>query len=180
MGSLRSLRRRDVEPVPPLILCDEELNQAVQFGTFKQVEALLERGANPNAADIYANTALGHAVHLGKLKMAQVLVKNGADVNRKNHLGIDPLTIAVASPWSTRQKICRLLLDNRADVNASKCYGNTPLMVAAIFQRFDLAKLLLEKGADATQRNHDGKRALDILRRGKGSTALRKLLEPVS
>ncbi|MGB6063680.1 MAG: ankyrin repeat domain-containing protein [Desulfomonilaceae bacterium] len=130
--------------------------------------------------DIHSDTGLAYAAHLGKLRMAQVLVKNGADVNQKGNLERAPLTIAVACPLATRQKICRLLLDRGADVNAADCDGNTPLMIAVRFKRFDLARHLVERGANPKLRNRDWKRAVDLIGHGKGSKALKKLLKQVS
>jgi len=180
MGSLRSLRRKEVETVLITPPTDEELIQAIQFGTVKQVSALLAQGANPNATDAHSDTALAYAAHLGKLQIVQVLLKNGADVNQKGELEAGALYLAAACPCSTRQEICRLLLDSGADVNAADCDGHTPLMIAATFLRFHFAGLLVERGANPKLRNRDGQRAVDLIGHGGGSKPLRKLLKPIS
>lgn len=45
--------------------------------------------------------------------------------------------------------------------------GNTPLMFAAIRGNADVAKILVEKGADKTLKNKNGKTALDLATENK-------------
>ena len=88
MGSLRSLRRK--EPVPLPGATDQDLFDAAIFGTIRQTEDLLRRGANPNAIG-GRWTAMGHyfykapvlcdAAYYGKIIVTRLLVKYGADVN---------------------------------------------------------------------------------------------------
>ena len=181
MGSLRSLRRREVEPVALTIPSDEEVINAVYGGTVKQVKTLLQRGADPNAVNGNTDSALGIAVLHGELGMIRLLVCYGADLDQRNVCGFNALHLAASSLHSMVPKICNYLLDHGADINAANPYnGQTPLMLAVADDQYHVAKLLIERGADATLRRRDGKRALDLLRRKKGSKALRKLLEPVS
>jgi ankyrin repeat protein len=177
MGSLRSLRRRKIESVPPPVPSDEEVIEAICFGTTNHLKALLAQGASPNAQDGYSNTAVGCAALEGKLRMAQVLVKHGADVNLTDSDRYTALYLAMLFTSKNAQKICRLLLDHGADVNAANAVGKTPLMAAVRRKEFEIAKLLLERGADASLKNFRGDTALDLLRRAKGYKALRKLLE---
>jgi ankyrin repeat protein len=180
MGSLRSLRRNHVEPVIIPKPTDEELMKAILFGTVKQVKALLERGANANAGDKEWGAALDYAARNGKLRLTQVLVKYGADVNRKNSLQKTPLHGALSCWWrETAQKVSLFLLNHGADVNAVDTNGRTTLMYAVIYKRFDLAKLLVERGVDSKRRNRDWKRAVDLIGHGKGSKALRKMLKKI-
>ena len=55
--------------------------------TFDAVKALLDRGANPNAADSTGNTPLFGAVAKGFNTVVQLLVDKGADVNVVNKRG---------------------------------------------------------------------------------------------
>ena len=143
---------------------------------------MLAQGANPNAVNGNTDSALGIAVLHGELGMIHLLVRYGADLDQRNVCGFNALHLAVSSSLqSIAPKICKFLLNHGADVNAANPYnGETPLMLAVDHKEFDLAKLLIERGADATLRNNDGKRALDLLQRGKGSTTLRRVLEQVS
>ncbi|MGO9570396.1 MAG: ankyrin repeat domain-containing protein [Desulfomonilaceae bacterium] len=181
MGSLRSLMRKEkLEPVRPPIPSDDDVISAVYLGT-RQLKTLLSRGADPNAVNGNADSALGIAVLHGELGMIHLLVRYGADLDQRNVCGVTVLHLAVSSyPPGIAPKICNYLLDHGADVNASNSYGWTPLMRAVADDEFHVAKLLIERGADATLRNSNGERALDLLRRKKGSAALRKLLKQVS
>ena len=181
MRSLRSLRRRHEEPttVSMALLFDPEMIQAVKSGNSEQVEILLRQGANPNATDML-DSALSIAVLLGNLGMTQLLVRYGADLNQRNPLGSTAMQEVVFSDSGVALKICAFLLDHGADINAVDFGGWTPLMQAVDSQRFDMARFLIERGADATRESDDGSIALDLLRRGKGWMAVRKLLEQVS
>ena len=158
MGSLRSLRRRQVEPVILPKPSDEELIQTIQFGTVEQVEILLKQGANPNATDKGFNNALGYAVSGHKLGKTQLLVKRGANVNKRDATQDTALNISSRSVGEKSQKIRMLLINHGADVNAANCDGWTPLMWAVVCQQLDFLKILLEKGANPKLRKFDAEK----------------------
>lgn len=60
-----------------------------------------------------------------------------------------------------RNKIAKFLLANNADINKS-CDGMTPLMTAAKYGNTEMVKALLNKGADKTRKNADGKTAKEL------------------
>ncbi|MGO9116839.1 MAG: ankyrin repeat domain-containing protein [Desulfomonilaceae bacterium] len=180
MGSLRSLMRRQVKPVILPKPSDEELIQTIQFGTVEQVEILLKQGANPNAVDDDLDSALTIAAFIHDIKLVKLLTSHGADVNYRNHNGLTPLHDAAFASLKAAQEIGRILLDQGADVNAFDSLGRTPLMCAVDKRNVDLVKILLERGADATRRNSNGERALDLIGRNKHAAALKAILEPVS
>ena len=67
-------------------------------------------------------------------------------------------------PDSDDLKFITWLLDRGADVNTIEPHtGDTVLMLAANNRRVDLVRLLLERGADVSQVNHDGKGVLDYV-----------------
>jgi ankyrin repeat protein len=180
MGSLRSLRRRQVEPVILPKQSDEELIQTIQFGTVEQVEILVKGGANPNAVDDDLDSALTIAAFIHDIKLVKLLTSHGADVNYRNHNGLTPLHDAAFASLKAAQEISRILLDQGAYVNALDSLGRTPLMCAVDNRNVDLVKILLERGADPTLRNNHGERALDLIGRNKHTAALKAILEPVS
>ena len=55
------------------------------------LQDLLERGADPNAHDIYGNTPLFHALSAGEVDMAAILLKYGANPDAENWIGNRPL-----------------------------------------------------------------------------------------
>lgn len=62
--------------------------------TFEAVKVLLDRGADPNAADPAGNTALFGAVPKGFNSVVQLLADKGANVNAVNKRGQTPLKLA--------------------------------------------------------------------------------------
>jgi len=56
----------------------------------------------------------------------------------------------------------KLLLDAKADAKYTDSRGNTLIHLAAIFDKFDMVKLLIEHGADIYQPNHQGEKAVDL------------------
>ncbi len=62
------------------------------------------------------------------------------------------------------------LLDAGAEVDSSDESGTTPLMMATMFGQIDAAKLLIERGADASKRNQYGSSAADMLTLDEGTT----------
>lgn len=62
------------------------------------------------------------------------------------------------------------------DLNGSTSRGMTPLMYAAIYNQTEIAKLLLEKGADLSKKDKSGSTALDHAK-SSGSTAVMEVLK---
>jgi|SRR5208283_4418387 len=179
MGSLRSLRSQ-AESTKVGLVTDAELIESIKSGSIRQVETLLKQGANPYAETWVTGNAFEHALHKDDLRMAELLVSYMPDVNQRDSLARPALHQAILSDSCVAGAICVFLLDHGADVNAVDSTGWTALMTAVESQHFDIARLLLRRGADATLRDRDGYRALDHLPRARGSKELRKLLEKVS
>ncbi|MEK7384042.1 MAG: ankyrin repeat domain-containing protein [Elusimicrobiota bacterium] len=109
---------------------------------------LLDRGAKADRAGGGGETPLMRAADHGSLEVVRLLIEKGADVDAKGVQGTTALHYAVQS---NQPEIVRLILDHGADVNATDDMriGRTPLGIAAYFGRADLARLLLERGADS-------------------------------
>ncbi|MGP1609222.1 MAG: ankyrin repeat domain-containing protein [Burkholderiales bacterium] len=136
------------------------LMAAARSGSIDTVQVLLDAGANPNGIEpIDHQTALMWATAEGHLEVVKLLIDAGADPNmqarvseltkRKNadfpSGGFAPLH------WAARDgnvAMIRLLLDNGADINVRNGDTSTPMMLAIVNDRFDIAAMLLELGAD--------------------------------
>ncbi len=123
---------------PPLI-------EAVQRGDPATVRALLEAGADPDAAAADGATALHWAVHRDDGASAALLIRAGADVTAANRYGVAP--IALASQNGSAPMLARLLAAG-ADANRAQPEGETALMTAARTGRVEAVRLLLDHGAD--------------------------------
>lgn len=105
--------------------------------------------------------ALLNQVSYGDVQAVKTLLMFGADVNAQTDEGLKALSIA---SWNLdqvpHQEIATILIEQGADVNAQDLDGFTPLFKAADSGLLDLAKLLLEHGADP---NHSTKRMGTVL-----------------
>jgi ankyrin repeat protein len=124
---------------------EAELLEAVRLGDRGAVDALLQKGAAPNAKLPDGTSALMEATVAGDTGMLRALLDRGAEVNTKNQAGATALIWAAGDLDKTR-----LLLQRGADVSASSDSGRTALMIAAGGgHATEIAQLLIEKGADA-------------------------------
>jgi ankyrin repeat protein/serine/threonine protein kinase/ketosteroid isomerase-like protein len=134
------------------------------------VSLLLDNGADINVKTSYAWTPLHLAAHLGHSDMAELLITKGADIEAKHAFGGTPLNIAALN---NQKKIENLLIAKGAkvDIFAASAIGDiervktlmnsdpniminaakndfTPLHNAAYSGQTEMAKFLIEKGAN--------------------------------
>jgi ankyrin repeat protein len=127
----------------------ESLLTAIRNGEHAQVQQLLRRGADVNAAGEDGTTALMHAAIESDEKMMRLLVDAGADVNAKNASDSTALLYAVTDLHKTR-----VLLDAGADANVTNKRGFTAASVAVTaFGSTPVLKLLAAKGVMPEDRN---------------------------
>ena len=158
------------------------LNKAVQSGDMRQVERLLEAGADVNGYDFLRQTPLLFAVvgnHQDIVElliargakvnflssggtplcfarnpnMAELLIAHGADVNARHSSGSTPIFF----PWN--DDVARVLIVHGADVNARNKSGSTPLFYAS---KRVVAELLIQNGAEVNARNRRGETPLHV------------------
>lgn len=167
----------DTEPVERLM--ERAISRAVEDGNERTLKALLLGGISPSLdlgkIRISVNDKWGsgerslidHAAYHGQIGIAKELMT----------LGLRPsprvLHLAIANYAGEMPGIARVLIDGGADPNAVQD-GLTPLMRAAIARNADLAKRLLDKGADATAKDPQGRSAASFV--GATDAELRRLL----
>jgi ankyrin repeat protein/mono/diheme cytochrome c family protein len=129
-----------------------DLVTAIRKADVPVVRKLLASGADVNARDAQGNTPLILASFYASPECVALLIDKGADVNAANQAGATPLIRAATSFEKTR-----LLVTAGAKVGVRTALGNTPLILAARRAgNSRTVQLLLERGADATERNAAG------------------------
>ena len=130
---------------------------AAGAGNMESVTALIEAGADVNAASEKGTTAMFTAATKGHLEVIKVLVANGADVNVRLTKqfrygkqicpkGVEPMGGAA---WEGHYKVVQFLIDNGADVNSREDdFTTNALYMAARQGHIKVVKVLIDNGAD--------------------------------
>jgi ankyrin repeat protein len=127
-------------------------------GAATSVEALLGKGADPNAAEgRKAQTALMWAAAFGHGGAVRALLEAGADVSARSVGGFTPLLFAARSG---NVATALALLEGGADPDESTPEHGNALVVAAAGGHEDLGLFLLGRGASPAAANENGITAL--------------------
>ena len=181
----------------------EDFFKAVQFDNVRTVQALLQRGFDPNTVNPEGVPALMLAVREPSLKVAELLaswpkikteLRNEKDESvlmlaaLKGHFSLVQKLVEhdadVNKPgWTPLHyaasaghvKIVEYLLEQSAYIDAESPNGTTPLMMAAQYGSGAAVKLLLDEGAQPMQTNEQGLTALDFALRASRPDAIELL-----
>jgi ankyrin repeat protein len=131
-------------------------------------EAMLERSADVNAQDKDQETPLHSATYMSRLGTARALIDHGANIHAENIQGQTPLHLVsqgVPRNWLVvcESDVVQLLLSRGADVNARDRNQATPLLSASFHLRSQVAKALLQSGADVSAVDIHGRNALHLI-----------------
>src|SRR5688572_7360039 len=146
-------------------------------GNVEAARVLIARGANVNAVEKWrGQTALMWAVAQGQPAMVRELIARGAQVNTRSTVnswsrqvtaepraiyrpagGLTPLLFAAREGCVA---CAAALIEGGADLELADPEGISPLLMAVINTRWDLAMLLLGKGADPNTWDYWGRSAL--------------------
>jgi ankyrin repeat protein len=137
------------------------LMAAAHSGSVATVKLLLEAGADVNAADTFQQqTALMWAAEQGHTAVVQTLLDGKADPNRQAHVtGLEErkhadhatggFTALMYAARNGHEEAVRALIKGGADPKLTNGDGVTATAIAIVNDRFDLAKTLIDLGADA-------------------------------
>lgn len=158
---------------------ETKLSVAVLRGNLEDVKLLILKGAvDVNTKDKLGSTALINASSEGHLEIVKFLVSKGADLNIKNKYGYTALMKAANEG---HLEVVKFLVKSGADVNIKDKSGDTALHNAidlfmetlkvstykgketksatlneAIKKHTDIAKFLIDNGADVNAKNDNG------------------------
>lgn len=119
-------------------------------GHRRVVEALLDRGADPNVLNNEGESPLHVACREGRADLVALLLDRGGEIEARDSSGATPLFFAV---MGGNLATIRLLLDRGAKLkaklpdSAGPMAGTTPLMAAQQFGHRFVEQLLRERGA---------------------------------
>ena len=168
----------------------EDFFKAISQDDARTVQALLQRGFDPNTLDPKKSHGLFLALSEPSPKVAQILIKAPKiDLNPMSADGETPLMMAVFKGlnelaiqmieqgadvnqpgWTALHyaatagnvQLIKILLDKHAYIDAESPNKTTPLMMAAHYGTPGAVKLLLEEGADVSLKNDLGLTAIDF------------------
>ena len=108
-----------------------------------------------------------------KTGICKSILNSGIDVNSKTLQGVPLLCVATRND---SKEMLELLLEKGADINeVSEDRGYSPVMDAVWRKNYEIAKLLIDHGADLSTMSSDGQSIL-VLAVGNGNSKIVKLL----
>ena len=131
---------------------------------FQLAELLHRNGSSTDPRGDSEKTPLNSAAYCGDLEMVQVLLDYRVDVNAQDDYGFTPLSRASLGHHSTA-RVVRLLLDHGADPNVRTWRpdrGSTPLHLAVRNRHIEIARILLEHGANVEAQDEQGRTPVDF------------------
>lgn len=141
------------------------LHIASAYGIEPIVERLVKEGATVETRNSFGYSPLLESCHRGFASIAKILIDGGASLSfipSEEDWGKSPfVTSPCQSPLAEASRsgflqIVELLLDAGADINQCNFLGWTPLHEACFYNRLDVAKTLMLRGANATLRTVRG------------------------
>ena len=127
------------------------------------VRSLLQRGADPNAADTGRDslTALMFAAKNGQTEVVKLLLDSGAKVNTRAKLPpigdrgfvLDGVTALWAGAFSGNAAVVKMLMERGADIHALDSRGASVMLIAG---SNEVVQLFLDRGLDINARDVDG------------------------
>ena len=189
---------------PPLGVNGSPLVGVLERHNFALARVLLAIGVNPQAQNDHGETVWRRAVTEGDADIVRFLLDRGADIEAPGPDGMSPLQFAAAT---SSPDVVGLLLQRGAQMNAvsgeapgskpgqpggawvaehrQNCggfrfvnqTGCTALMIACILSRSDVARILLEAGADPNVKATKGDMALHVAALEAGPDLVEPLLE---
>ena len=126
------------------------LHLAASQGGVEAAKILIAKGADVDARNKNGDTPLFNAAYNCQNDMTRTLLELKAYDQENNDLGETPLHAAAAS-MKDCVEVVNTFIGAGVDIDATSKNKHTPLLVAATKGHFEVAKILLYEGADATK-----------------------------
>ncbi|HVU10872.1 MAG TPA: ankyrin repeat domain-containing protein [Phototrophicaceae bacterium] len=137
------------------------LMQAVQRNDVAAVRKLIAQGVNVNELEPNGDAPLVMSAYEGHTEITRLLLEAGADVT-----AVDPgmkATALHAAAYAGRAADAALLVQYHVEIDKQGPYNGYTALHDAIWQNnVEVARLLIDAGANLTLRNHDGQTPLDF------------------
>jgi len=160
----------------PIRTLEQDFSNAIQKSNTKNMEALLEKGVNPQAEyDL-------HPIFFdASLPQLRILLRHGLDINvPSSYNGMTMLNYLClhhnrSDPTHNHIELITFLLEHGADALLADIFGDTPLHnQCAQYVDPVLLRLLLQHGADPTLPNNEGNTPLHMI----GGNRIRRWEQP--
>jgi len=130
------------------------LHIAVEYMHIGVIQALLEKGADPNSDWNYGrNFPLHTSIWQGHYKASHMLLQHGADANAEDSWGRSPLATAAICPKQTPRFVGIMLLEAGAERLATDNCGKTAAQLARECENEEIAAVLESYQLGETKRN---------------------------
>jgi len=159
------------------VVLNNGLRVASEYGQYKVVKLLLERGGNTMAKDHAGTTALHVASSRGEKEIVELLLDKGSSKKIINAKDEDGRTALHQAAKEGHETIVRILLKKGAELNAKDQAGWTALHFAAEEGKKGVVMLLLEIGISSEAQDEFGCTALHLATERGREQIVRHLLE---
>lgn len=156
------------------------LELAVKRNEEQMVEALLQKGADPNLPIWYGETVVHLAAQEGHGEIIRLLKAYGADIDRQGEFMSTPLDKALSYRHREAFEVLVELganVEHRRYKDPSHDNKSTLLMSAAIAGETGVIDFLIGKGYDVNFQNKEGKTALYYAANAGRGASVRRLLD---